>query len=127
MKNKEVTARAIELLKENGVDFHTERDNELGMEIVTVTHGEAEIQIYVGNDEGIRLHLGLGYEIVCMYLGDNDLVQGIKTEDGLYWLVDDDSSSDYGVSNLRETDREYMLNLVCGFNSDADIFTKIIK
>lgn len=109
------------------VEVKEEHDEELNKDVVTISHEDAEVSVYFGNDERIRLGLGLGYKIVCMYLGDNDLVQGIKTEDGNYWLVDDDTLSDLGISGLRETDKEYMLNLICSFHADAAIFNEIIK
>lgn len=126
MKNKEVTARAIELLKENGVDFHTESVTELGMDIVTVTHGDVELQIYVGNDVKVKNGLSLLNDIACMYLGDNDMIQGIKTVAGTYYLADDDTTSECGLSNRRIVEKDYMLKAVCNFHSDAEIFNKII-
>ena len=124
---KKINETALDMLKENGVDYHSEHDVELNMDVVTISHGDAEVVVYFGDDVRVRRGLELGSDIDCMYLGDNDSVQGIRTEDGKYYLAYDDTASDCGLSGAIETDIEYMLNVICSFHKDAEIFTKIIK
>lgn len=127
-KNKEREIQeAMEILKGKEIDIKAEHDEELNMEIVTITHRDAEVIVYFGNDDSIKNGLGLEEDIVCMYLGDNDLIQGIKTVDGTFYLANDDTFSDCGLSGARTVDKEYMLNAICSFHEDAAIFNEIIK
>lgn len=124
---KKINEMALEMLKEKGVEYHSEHDTELKMDVITISHGDAEVVVYVGADTLVKWGLGLDSDIECMYLGDNDSAQGIRTEDGKYYLAYDDRAADCGLSGAIETDIEYMLNVVCSFHKDAEIFTKIIK